>query len=192
MSDSMVERVAKAISAAPWHVGSGHEVCVDMARAAIEAMRVEDLKLELAKRKFDELYTIDDDGCFVWFGPMDKRDGYGRFYDGSGKTKTAYRFAWQYHCGEVPAGMVLDHTCRNRACVNHTHLRVVTNAENVLCGEGITAGNLAKTHCPHGHSLGEENLYIRPDGARGCRQCLNEASRRYKARKRAALSAEKP
>lgn len=40
MSDmTMVERVARAIANAPWHVGQGHDVSVDMARAAIEEMQ---------------------------------------------------------------------------------------------------------------------------------------------------------
>lgn len=35
MVENIVERVAKAICNAPWHVGTGHEICADMARAAI-------------------------------------------------------------------------------------------------------------------------------------------------------------
>lgn len=166
------------------------------ARAAIEAMREDDLKMELAKRRFDNSFTVDDDGCFVWQGAVDRRDGYGRFYDGSGKTQTAYGFAWKYYCGEVPSGMVLDHICRNRRCVNHTHLRVVTSSENVLIGVGVTAVNAAKTHCAHGHPLSGGNLYVRPNGERDCRECRLQASRRHRARKQAmisaALSKEKP
>jgi hypothetical protein len=210
MTETMIERVARAIAPGVWkdfdawcrrkrfsaaEVAERNRASIAIqsslarARAALKAMKVEDLRLELAKRRFNEQYTIDDDGCFVWTGAIDRRDGYGRFYDGSGKTQTAYGFAWRYYCGEVPTGMVLDHICRNRACVNHTHLRLVTNAENVLIGVGVTAKNARKTQCRHGHSLTDEaNVYVRPDGGRGCRTCLREADKRAKAKRRAALS----
>jgi hypothetical protein len=71
--------------------------------------------------------------------------------------------------------------------VNPKHLRAVTNAENVLCGEGVTAKNAAKTSCPKGHPLSGENLYVTPVGGRDCRECRRVASRNYKARKRQAM-----
>jgi hypothetical protein len=36
--------------------------------------------------------------------------------------------------GKVPAGLELDHLCRNRDCVNHAHLEAVTHATNVRRG----------------------------------------------------------
>jgi hypothetical protein len=41
-----------------------------------------------------------------------------------------HRFAYELLVGPIPAGLVLDHLCRNRLCVNPNHLEPVTNSEN--------------------------------------------------------------
>jgi transcription elongation factor Elf1 len=67
--------------------------------------------------------------------------------------------------------MVLDHICRNRACVNPGHLRVVTPKQNVLENSlGRTAINKCKTHCPKGHPFDDENTF-RAGTQRQCREC---------------------
>lgn len=159
-------------------------------RAIIEAMREEDLEALLAERKFDRLVVASGD-CRLWAGAVDRRDGYGRFYVG-GKTVGAHQFAYRRMYGDVPEGMVIDHVCRNRRCVNPDHLRTVTRVENVMIGSGVTAENARKELCTHGHPLSGENLYVKPNGERGCRQCRLEASRRYKARRREAAAALSP
>jgi hypothetical protein len=42
-----------------------------------------------------------------------------------------------------------------------------------------------KTHCPRDHPYSGDNLVIRPDGARGCRECRRLANGRYNVRRRA-------
>jgi hypothetical protein len=37
-----------------------------------------------------------------------------------------------------------------------------------------------KMHCKHGHRFTKENTYNRPDGARGCRRCLNKSVAKYR------------
>ena len=47
--------------------------------------------------------------------------------------------AYQWAHGPIPEGMVIDHTCHNKACVNPDHLRLATikqNAENARTSTG--------------------------------------------------------
>lgn len=88
----------------------------------------------------------------------------------------------ELHKGPIPEGLVIDHLCRNRGCVNPDHLEAVTQRENILRGEGLAAANARKTHCPKGHPYSGENLYVVPSsGRRQCRICADA---------RRALSAE--
>ena len=51
--------------------------------------------------------------------------------------------------GTIPQGLVIDHLCRNKSCVNPAHLEAVTNTENVLRGEAPSAKAARKTHCQY-------------------------------------------
>ena len=117
-------------------------------------------------------------GCWEWRGARDK-SGYGRFRIGSTKDATRrvirpHRFAYNAYRGEVPAGMELDHLCRNRGCANPGHLEAVTHLENSRrgkTGEANRGRQLAKSHCSRGHLLSGDNLYTTPKGFRVCKIC---------------------
>lgn len=71
---------------------------------------------------------VREDGCRIWTGTM-ADTGYGRI-SFNGKQEYAHRYAWTRAHGEIPEGKMVDHICHNRACVEVTHLRLVTNQEN--------------------------------------------------------------
>lgn len=81
--------------------------------------------------RFWSKVRIEDDGCWVWTANLN--NGYGNFSFG-GKTRKAYRFAYEALAGQVESGLSLDHLCRNRGCVNPNHLEPVTQRENVYRG----------------------------------------------------------
>lgn len=67
--------------------------------------------------------------CWIWTGPM-ADSGYGIASDGRNKTVIAHRAVYEKLVGPIPKGTQLDHTCRQRACINPAHLEPVTPSEN--------------------------------------------------------------
>lgn len=84
-------------------------------------------------------------GCWEWTGPRHPA-GYGRLCVGWSRWEMAYRLAYEYFVGPIAAGMHVDHLCRNRLCVNPTHLEPVTQRENIRRGKGCRE---SAVHVPH-------------------------------------------
>lgn len=135
-------------------------------------------------------YTIaQDTGCWIWDGHLTS-GGYGglreRANGGRGRSVKAHRWYYEQLVGPAPEGLVLDHLCRNRACVNPAHLQLVSHKENILRGVGACARNASKTHCRWGHPLSEDNLRFTAQGHRVCVICHRRRNQRYRIRQRAA------
>lgn len=123
--------------------------------------------------------------CWYWTGFLNAQ-GYGHITL-KGRLIPVHRFSYELFVGAIPAGLVLDHLCRNRACANPWHLEPVTNRENILRGEAQAATNARKTHCLRGHPLSGSNLIVRRNGHRTCRVCRRASQRAWEQRQRYGL-----
>jgi HNH endonuclease len=116
------------------------------------------------------LWAEDEHGCWVWQGAR-AGAGYGQF----GRNTLAHREAYERAHGPIPPDTEVDHTCRNRLCVNPTHLEAVSHSENLLRA-------VRGTHCNNGHLMDEANTYTYPNGRRRCRTCQRENSATWRHR----------
>lgn len=118
-------------------------------------------------------------GCWIWDKPTNR--GYGQF-GLNNKTISAHRASFLVHGISLIPLMPIDHSCRNRLCVNPKHLKFVTPHRNTLeNSESLPAQNKRKTHCPKGHPLSGPNLRLytkkTKDGTglrehRYCKKCV--------------------
>lgn len=123
------------------------------------------------------------EGCWNWLGNINTKTKYGR-YCKNYKQVLAHRYSYTIHVGELVDGMVIDHICRNRKCVNPKHLRQVTRAINAIeNNDSPVATNLLKKTCPLGHELSymvakNRNPY------RICKTCRNANAKKFRLKHR--------
>ena len=135
--------------------------------------------------------------CWLWVGSIN-RAGYGAFNVtrasdaerlGDAPTRRplgAHRVAKLLESPRPwPAGwsLQIDHLCRVKNCVRPSHLEWVTPIVNMNRVPGFSTG-----YCRRWHPLSGDNLSIRADGSRRCKQCLADHARRYYHEKRTARS----
>lgn len=120
--------------------------------------------------------VIDLGTCWVFTGHLNET-GYGMLGVGGNKNQLAHRWSYEHFVGPIPDGLVIDHLCRVRNCVNPKHLEPVTIGEN--SARSPLAG-VNKTHCINGHEYTTENTQIVV--TRVCRACRSDVVRHRIAR----------
>ena len=143
-------------------------------------MKLFSSKLSLAE--WIKFHSVEQaNGCWDWAGALNK-DGYGNTRY-RGKSYVASRAAYEGFVGPIPEGLTIDHLCRNRKCVNPSHLEPVTFDENQRRRRGLVKRALV-SHCKRGHEYSEANSYYHR-GRRFCRACHKaDKQQRYAKRQR--------
>lgn len=164
-------------------------------------MRERLLAASVSRTLEEDLYRIlarcEIGDCWEWTGKL-TQGGYGTSFAGSHKMGTyrtvlVHRFVFAVLTRQIIHGLDIDHLCKNRKCCNPDHLEPVTRAENIRRGatgkvpawnRHHPRPNRVKKVCKYGHD--KSDAYILKSGARSCRTCALERSRRaYQDRKAA-------
>jgi HNH endonuclease len=118
--------------------------------------------------------------CWLWTGAKLPK-GYGvirRGQRGAGYIY-AHRVSYELRNGSIPAGLSIDHLCRNTSCVNPDHLEAVPIKVNLLRGESLSAQYARRTHCKAGHPL-NHGLFSKGHSFRRCKVCVANYMRQYR------------
>lgn len=88
---------------------------------------------EIENKVYANVHICTTSGCHIWQGPDSGKTGRGRGYPRmnlNGQTVAVHRVMYTHVHGYIPGKKQIDHTCKNRRCVNPNHLEMVTHKEN--------------------------------------------------------------
>lgn len=180
-----------------WKVVRSRGMCHSCYRAFLKEQKKNGTFVPLIRHvrlsPFDKVMRRVDkqvEGCWLYTGAL-MVDGYARVKDASSDLALlVHRVVYTELVGPIPDGLVLDHLCRVRNCVNPKHLEPVTGAENLRRGVRARLGE--RTHCSEGHELTPENtVFQRRTTQSGvtmtplCRTCKNAYDRARQGRLKA-------
>ena len=126
--------------------------------------------LEAAYERIMARTSRQPDGCLECSYSLGSH-GYVQAWDGV-TVVLAHRIVWEHVNGPIPAGMTVDHErCRNRRCVEITHLRLLTNFDNARRNHPDHSWPV-NGKCLHGH---EHAVHWAPKSEKRkkgyCREC---------------------
>jgi len=84
---------------------------------------------ESDKARFFAKVRYSSTGCHLWIGAKTPA-GYGKLGMRGRTTQYAHRLAYEMQKGVIPDSLQILHSCDNPSCVNPSHLRVGTSADN--------------------------------------------------------------
>ena len=123
-------------------------------------------RVKTTHERFESMALIVASGCWEWQGPLNKPNGYGRFFHDGLSNDYCHIYSYRYHYGPIPEGCEIDHLCNNRRCCNPKHLDAVTHGVNVQRAAS------RRTVCQKGlHPRTPENLLVSRHNGRQVTTC---------------------
>jgi hypothetical protein len=125
-------------------------------------------------------HTVAADGCWVTTYALNASTGYATIswqHEGRTRSTTVHRASFTHSNGPIPDGMVVDHMCHNRLCVNPAHLRLLTLLQNNIRRNNSGAHDFPLDTCQRGHPLSMMKMQQGGKNAgrwRRCQGCLKE------------------
>jgi hypothetical protein len=112
-------------------------------------------------------------GCWQWTGAT---NGYYGKLSWRWHLWSAHRLAWTLLRGAIPAGLTVDHVCRNKLCINPEHMELVTLRENMArAGTGLDTCRVC------GSSDWKPQKGRGGRMTRACRECERRRQRKWRA-----------
>lgn len=130
---------------------------------------------EIERLFFSFILQCPEDACWRWDARRDS-GGYAIFRVERGVFVAGHRWSCERWNGAIPDGYEVDHLCRNRCCVNPSHLEAVEPIVNFLRGQGWWQDQAGAWHCQRGHT--------QPGRSGRCAVCVKATMDRFTVRRR--------
>jgi hypothetical protein len=178
------------ISGLLYEFGRAEHVVIDEMKNEIDA-----LKAQLASAKENAVFyarfwskvsVLRKNECWNWLSSISP-NGYGKI-SRNNYPLSAHVESYKYFHSDYDKNLCIDHICMNRKCVNPHHLRQVSFRDNcVYNSNSVSAKNLSKEECKHGHKFTDGNTIKKLKNGnihRLCRICRDLSSKESRARQK--------